>query len=207
MNKLIITNLLSVTIAVAGTLLAIGCANDAAKTPNPTTSIENAPFNKVKVYIPKTEEDLQLIEEAFETNAILSVFSKEQLTAQYTDFSHSYQLIEDNNEELQLEEVQLSLEETWEANPKQNLTLEKVEEELNFKSQIEGKDDQLCPLGNAYATDNRLATRYLLCHGNLLVIEKEVTQDDEAGDDEAGNDEAGDDEAGDDEAGEAPSAA
>ena len=195
-QKLIITNLLSVTIAVAGTLFAIGCADDSATKPDPARSIENAPFNKVKVYVPKTEEDLQKLEQAKGNNfGSLVMLTKEQLTMEFTNFSHAYQLIENSNEELQLEEIQVSPEETLEVEHKQNLTLIEGEEGLKFESRRDGIEAHAsCPLSDADATDNTLATRYLLCQGNLLVIEKEVTQDDdsETSDDETSDDETSD---------------
>ena len=183
-KKLIITNILSITLAVAGTLFAVGCSDNGAGDPDaPARSLEDAPFDRVKVYIPKTDEDQKRLHEHKEVNGLnLSLFSKEELTMEYTEFSHSYQLVADQNGEPQLQEVQASPEEIMEVEQKQTLTFQTTEAgRVKLESQREGIGGHAaCYLDEADATDNTLATRYLLCQGNLLVIEKDVDQEEDA---------------------------
>ena len=130
------------------------------ETPPTNSIVEDGAFNKVKVYIPKTKQHWITLRDA----SSLVAFSKKDLT-RYTDFSHSYQLIQDDNEDLQLEEIQyLFPEENMDdVAKKQRLTLITEEEELKFESRRDGIGGHAsCPLSNAEATDPTEATRYLL---------------------------------------------
>lgn len=176
-------NHLLVAVAAISALVAVGCSEgeqDLRADADARQSIGEMPFNTVKVYIPKSEEDSKRLREAKENGLSLILFSKEELTVDYTDFSHAYQMIGQPNGEFQLEEIEeeVSPEETGEVDSKQILTLLKEDEGFHSeRTEIGSKAN--CYLKDADATDPTLATRYMLCHGNLLVIEKEIPQTEE----------------------------